>query len=321
MELTVPMIIIAANNQTCTGAALAGGGSFQAGFVVIQQQSSRAHVKSPTLAVAVKMLLEVKTQSNRRACYIKGLRQYLNAFIRGREDTSLDGITADDLEMWFAGRAEKPNVRSSNLGRLGSLFSFAVRRDWITDSPVKRMERHTVEPSPPQILTPEQARFVMEWTLATKSRWLAYATLCLFAGVRPEEALNAKWSNVNLEHGTVTVDASASKVRRRRVIHLQPAAIAWMKAAKQAGADLDGLTRIGRRRFLKRLRKAMGFQRWPQDIMRHSCASYWIAQVQDAGKVALALGNSAGILLRHYRELVNRDVADAFWNIMPAIET
>ena len=43
---------------------------------------------------------------------------------------------------------------------------------------------------------------------------------------------------MDLEAGIVTVDAAASKVHRRRIVHLQPAAIGWLRHARELGDDL-----------------------------------------------------------------------------------
>lgn len=56
--------------------------------------------------------------------------------------------------------------------------------------------------------------------------------------------------------------------------------------------------------------------RWPQDVLRHTFASFTMAEVQDAGKVAAEMGNSAGVLMRHYRELMTRDDARKYRNAM-----
>ncbi|HRZ58656.1 MAG TPA: hypothetical protein P5525_24715, partial [Candidatus Paceibacterota bacterium] len=116
--------------------------------------------------------------------------------------------------------------------------------------------------------------------------------------------------------GTVTVDAAASKVRQRRIVHLMPSAGEWMKLALKSKSRLP-LSQSTRRRFLRRLRDHLGFKIWPKDVLRHSAASYWLAECQDAAKVALELGNSVGVLFRHYRELVTKEEAGKFWDIRP----
>ena len=57
--------------------------------------------------------------------------------------------------------------------------------------------------------------------------------------------------------------------------------------------------------------------RWPKNGLRHSYASYRLAQCQDAAKVALEMGNSPSMIFRHYRELVMPQDASAWWNICP----
>jgi hypothetical protein len=61
----------------------------------------------------------------------------------------------------------------------------------------------------------------------------------------------------------------------------------------------------------------LGFDSWPKDILRHTCASMLMATWEDEGKVAASLGNSPTILHAHYRELVSRAEAKRFWGIMP----
>ena len=53
---------------------------------------------------------------------------------------------------------------------------------------------------------------------------------------------------------------------------------------------------------------------WPNNGLRHSYASYRLAQCQDAAKVALEMGNTPTMIFRHYRELVMPQDAAAWWN-------
>ncbi len=56
---------------------------------------------------------------------------------------------------------------------------------------------------------------------------------------------------------------------------------------------------------------------WKVNALRHSYASYRLAQIQDAAKVALEMGNSPQMLFKHYRELVTPDAAGAWFGIVP----
>jgi len=94
-----------------------------------------------------------------------------------------------------------------------------------------------------------------------------------------------------------------------------PAAAAWLAAARDK-ADLP-LPRISVRRYLRRLARHLGLSRWPQNVLRHTAASYLLALHRDAPRVALHLGNSPAIILRHYHGLVTREDAKRFWEISP----
>ena len=270
----------------------------------------------PKLEEAIRLLIVSKRGSNFRAKYVDGLENYLQAFAKGREREPVAAITGEHVLRWFSDRGEKHATKASNIGRLSSLFSFAIRSGWRTDNPVDRVERPRLEEKPPQILTVDQASELMDYVQLDHPCALAWFSLALMAGIRPEECDRLGWAAVNLQDGIVTIDAAASKVRRRRIVHLQPAAVDWLRLAKSLGAELP-LAHVTRRRHLRAVREKLGFEAWPQDILRHSCASYLMALWQDAGRVAAELGNSAGILLRHYRELVRREDAERFWGIRP----
>src|SRR5204862_1793404 len=57
---------------------------------------------------------------------------------------------------------------------------------------------------------------------------------------------------------------------------------------------------------------------WPTNALRHSYATYRIAQCHDAARVALEMGNSAQMLFRNYRQLVDERDAETWFGIVPA---
>lgn len=269
-----------------------------------------------TIGRAVDHLLEIKRAANLRPATIANLRRYLHSFIRGREHVPISAFTIDVIESWFLNRKETPATQSSNMGRLSSLFSFAVRRQWIADNPTRYMEKIRIERKPPFILTPLQTALILDYARRRKPGQLAFWTLGLLAGVRPDEIARLTWSAVNIEDGCVAIDAAASKVRSRRIVNLEPTALAWMKLAHEMKAQLP-CKRMTRRRYQRQASRLLGFTEWPHDCARHTAASYLLAKHRDAYKVAFGLGNSAGILERHYKQLVSAKDCAVFWAFMP----
>jgi integrase len=75
------------------------------------------------------------------------------------------------------------------------------------------------------------------------------------------------------------------------------------------------------RKKLDFVRKAAGLARWPKNGLRHSYASYRLAAIHDAPRVASELGHtSPQMLYSTYREVVRPEEAKRYWNIAPAAE-
>jgi hypothetical protein len=56
---------------------------------------------------------------------------------------------------------------------------------------------------------------------------------------------------------------------------------------------------------------------WPQDITRHSYCSYGLAMGLTKGQVAERSGNSPKMIKAHYKRVLPRSKAVAYWSILP----
>jgi integrase len=72
---------------------------------------------------------------------------------------------------------------------------------------------------------------------------------------------------------------------------------------------------------LGRVRKGAKLTKWPRNGLRHSFASYRLAETHDAPRVASELGHTTPQLLYNtYRERVLPEEAARYWKITPATE-
>lgn len=265
---------------------------------------------SPPLKSLVKECVEAKELANRRPKYVKELRRSLGKFLIGREDCDPRQISPATIEQWFAAAGFSGATRCTMICRLGALFSFAKKRGYIEHNPVTRIDRPIIERKPPRILSPEEAIKLLNF--AGRVGLFAYVVIGLFGGVRPAEMERLTWDDVDVHRGIVCIDAATSKVRRRRIIHLEPAGRAWLERA-------DITLPISPKQKQKRLRRLachMGWEVYHHDILRHSGASYLLALHRDAARVALMLGNSPGVLLSRYYELVSDEDQKKFWSVL-----
>lgn len=278
------------------------------------KRSPRFTGLSPALEKVIAELLAAKIATGRSTRYSESLSIPLNQFAKGRERASIAAVGLRDVE----GFLNSKNLRSRQTlrARLSTLFRFAVRRGYRADNPCDRLESSKTVKSSPAILSVDQARKCLDWLDTKRSRAFGWFVRTTFAGLRPEEAENTSWNEINFHEGWIRVEAQTSKVRQRRVVYPHPTAMAWLLRAKNRKAELP-IARQPRRRAIRLLRTLLGFPSWPKDITRHTAASYWLAESGNAAQVASSLGHSEGVLRKNYMALVTKTQAQAFWQLMP----
>jgi integrase len=109
------------------------------------------------------------------------------------------------IEAWMR-RTKNPYTRQTYLGRLNTLFSFALRRGYVSVNPCVRIERVTIDLKPPLVLKPDQAQALFD---LYPTRLKPYVIFGMYAGVRPEEIQRLDWSAVNMKTKTVKVDGNS----------------------------------------------------------------------------------------------------------------
>lgn len=281
---------------------------------MVQAQSQ--DTKTTSLEAAIKQLLVAKEQAGRRKRTIKGLRIYLNQFSKGRESVPIDGIDVDALDKWFQERNEKPASKRSNIGRLSSLFSFAVRRGWMQSNPCNRLEKPILDKNPPKILTIEECEKVLVFARDYRPVFLPWLVLALFCGLRPEsECDKVLWEHINLNEQRLTISGAGTKVRLFRIVDLSKTpAVPWLNYCREKKLRL-GLSTKARSRYVKQMRDMLGW--WVPDVLRHTAASYLCSHLGDNGKVAAMLGTSESMLHAHYRSLVSSESTKRFFQLTP----
>lgn len=283
--------------------------------IVMVTESGRKQLEVKSVKEVAARCLAAKRLANLRPSYTNSLKQYWAAFCRMHGSMAICELDTADIDEWFASRAESPSARASNIGRLSALFSFAKRRGWVAENPCDNIERMRIDRPAPEIFSADQCAVLLTAARQQSPDVLPYLILCLFCGIRPDEVRALHWRDVDLAAGLVTVSSAASKTRHRRVVIISSNAGEWLSTCTGAGRVTPSPATVRRR--LRALKTSTGL-RWPQDVLRHTAASMMLARDGDAGKVAFQLGNSPGILLRHYHKLVSASEASRFWELRPA---
>lgn len=198
------------------------------------------------------------------------------------------------------------------------LFGFAKKRRMIADNPVSHTEKPKLPDTPPEILSVEEMRELLEAAQREAPDILPMLALGAFAGIRDAEIKRLDWNEVNLVRGHVEIKAAKAKSARRRIIGLQPNLVEWLRPYI---GKTGRVVPQGYRSSLERVRKAAGITQWKKNALRHSFASYRLAATNNAAAVAADLGHeSSRMLYSTYREVVLPEEAERYWKLGPATE-
>jgi integrase len=137
-----------------------------------------------------------------------------------------------------------------------------------------------------------------------------------FAGLRSEEILRLEWADVTRRAGFIEVAAHKSKTATRRLVPIKDNLARWLAISQHK----HGLVWSNTKAIFFKIRLAVAAKAgitWRQNCLRHSWASFRLAETQDINRVALEAGNSPGMIYRHYRELATPEQATSWFSIVP----
>jgi integrase len=213
--------------------------------------------------------------------------------------------------------SKAPAARNSDLRILKAIFNFGIRRGWLEKNPIVKIDFDEIKRSEVVTLSPRQAQALMA---AADYDLIPYFSLGLFAGIRPDELKRLDWENINLSERHITITPGVSKTSHRRIIDIEPNLLAWLNHFIACGGKTVGKV-TPRKNLRSRLRsvRATSVKHWVQDSMRHSYASYWLAQNGDINRLTLQLGHTSPTMLwKHYHRASTKKDAAFYWSITPA---
>jgi len=302
------------------------------------------HAAAPQVRMSLEDLLEAalarKDGEGKSARYLGQLRSSVGQLCRwrGMGGRWAHELTRREVEAWVEGNGWASKTRRNYLIDVRTVLeygrSMGVVRVNATDGMV--LPSGVADGEVAILSTREAARLV---ALARPragredrdGALLVYVVLGLFAGLRPERELGLlRLGALDLEGGTVVVNAGSAKSRSRRVVDLSPPAVALLRMGRAslveywrargfngAEAEMGVVPRNCRRRW-ESLRESAGLlDGWVGDVMRHSFASYHLAVWENEGRLKAQMGHAAGseVLWQHYRARVTRREAERFWRI------
>ena len=206
------------------------------------------------------------------------------------------------LELFFSEEMRHLKGKSRNHFRqtFRQLFKFAVRRDYISKN--HRLNEVLVnEPSgeaAPQILPPTKFKALL---IAASPEMIPYVAISGMTGARRSEVLRLTWEDIWRVEGYIELEATKTKTKQRRLVPIQPALSEWLKPYRNNKGAIWKRSNGSFHSEFRRLRKSCKIE--GHNLLRHSYASYRLAEIQNPTKVAVEMGNSPEKLYRNYNKL------------------
>lgn len=248
------------------------------------------------------------------------------------EDTLLTSISRDALIAAIMPPGT-PTTSARGYVRAGKTFwRWAANQGWCDASIVSNLKlpKATNGAAEIELLTTAEAEHLLRTAETHHPEIVAHYALALFAGVRAEEI--ARLTAKDVSPDGIELTAEITKKGRRRHITPNATLAAWL--VKYPFAPIPQLRRIdATTRFHAgyRVRPMAGVvvndtaeeyaarPAWPQNAMRHSHASYAVANGESVDALLFQFGHvgSTAMLREHYVGRASAKAAKQFYQILP----
>lgn len=266
--------------------------------------------RSCTVSVLVAEFLVSKRQDGASPRYLKDLTDRLRRFADDCGTRLAAEVMPSEIDDWLRSLEVAAQTRNNFRTVLRTIFEYAVLRGYARENPTTKTAKAKVVRGAPAIFTPEQMRTVLE---NTPREYIPYVAIGAFAGLRTAEIERLDWSEIDLVQKLVHVKAEKAKSAQRRLVSISDHLAAWLAPHAKKSGQVAILVRTQRKKICKAVK-----MQWPANGLRHSFASYHLAQHKNAAATAAELGHTSPVMLyKHYRELVKPEAAARWWQISP----
>jgi integrase len=268
-----------------------------------------------TVAQLADEVLGAKRKDGMSDAYLSDLTVRLKRFCQDFGERAIASITVEEIDDWLRNLEGSPKSRTNYRANVGVLFSYATKRRILDHNPVLHTAKPKLPDAPPDIFTVAELRSLLEAAQRTEPSVVPMLAIGAFAGVRDAELKRLDWHEIDLARGHIEIKGAKAKSARRRIIPIQPNLSAWLRPY---AAMKGSVAPEGSREKIDRACEAAKLVHWPVNGLRHSYASYRLAAIHDAPRVAAELGHtSPQMLYSTYRELVLPEEAERYWKLVP----
>lgn len=288
---------------------------------VAHSQRQTSTIERIKVSEAIDRFIDAKDEAGKEGTRVYGAK--LKPVGEQLGDFDLDMVSVRDWSR-FLSRFDDPVTRNDIRKRIVTLCRWARGHGYLADqirTEIEKTERAKERAKPIGIITPDEYRALLHFFREKHPHYLAALVIAGFCGVRSDELHGKRgdpsrrqlWSDIYLDRGFLSVTAAKENTPSNRVVHLQPAAMAWLRQCRNREGP------VCQNHAIDRIRKiaANNGLRMPENALRHSFITYRIALTGDKAATATEAGNSVKEIDRRYRVPRPKADGEAWFAIVP----
>lgn len=298
---------------------------------------SAAGAERKSVTEAVEHYIKTKIKLGRSYKHVSDLKDRLRTFAASFPDRGLESITRNELLDWLLALQPAQSSRSvwNFFGALAALFRYAEKRDWLVVNPITKIDPKSDLPKKTkgavEILTVKQGKAVMRKIEETEPRFIAWACIQYFLGIRASESDRFRGEWIRPAEKKIVVPGwhlegktkePVSKTRDDWVIHGAPAAF-WRWVKRYPKSFRAGRLAHPRWEPWGELRDSLikdkVFKKWPRNGFRASAATMHLSAYSDPGRTSLLLRhrNPERLHANYLAEIQDEEVGLEYLNLSP----
>lgn len=282
------------------------------------QRHGMAPQRQTTVAEAEKAFLKAKRADNVNTK--AGYERTLPGFVSVLGDQPIASVTPDQIAHYLQ-RFTNAGSRNSHHKRIVALFRWCRKRgllplDILTAA--ERVDRARAHRTEIGLVSAAQLRRALS-LVAAKAKTAHYVPALVaaaFCGLRRSEVHGQRWEDIDLGRKLLRVSAAKPNTPGRRLVPIPECALEWLLPHQSKEGPICQNLAIDRIRDICRGASLD----LADNGLRHSWISARVELSGDVARTSLEAGNTPAVIHRHYRELMPREEAEAWFNIRPGVQ-
>jgi integrase len=277
------------------------------GYTVLQAVREWERTKAPyrgkKTSEVISELIAAKRREQLSGSYVNRLDDDLKSFAAAVPD-EIEKVNAPHIKEFLNACKVGPRRWNNLRDQIVTLFRFARSERYLPKDRTTEAEDVTkmkVARKTVAMFTPEELELILE---NTRKVWLPWVLISAFSGVRTFEVLRMDWSSVRWEQKLIDLPPEVTKVNERRIIPMCDSLLEKLAPWRHASGPVceDKIPQREIEQILAKVKVVQPNFRWKHNALRHAYGSYRTALTQNVPQVALEMGNSVGMVKRHYLE-------------------